>query len=117
MPNPPEPLEEALSIARDHHRTLLLVQGERLRAGLLAADGDWPAADALFAETSKSASALGLPAGNCGGTGCLGPGRAQAFPASEQGRALIAAAREILAAHKAQADLALLPEDESTSGS
>jgi len=102
------PLEEALSIARAHHRTLLLVQAERLRASLLAADGDWPAAYVLFAETLKSATTLGLSLEIAGVQASWARAALNHSPASEQGRALIAAARDILVAHKALADLAAL---------
>ncbi len=105
-----KPLEEALAIARDHQRTLLLVQGERLRASLLAANGDWQAAEALFAETLKSASALGLPLEIAGVQAAWGRAALNQQPASDEGHALIASARAILVAHKAAAELALLPE-------
>ncbi len=108
------PLEEALSIARDHHRTLLLVQAERLRASLLAANGEWQAADALFAETLKNASALGLPLEIAGVQAAWGRAALDHSTDPEQGRARIAAARAILVAHKAQADLALLLEEGSS---
>ena len=102
------PLEEALSIARDHHRTLLLVQAERLRAGLLAADGNWPSADALFAAAQERAATLGLPLEIAGVQAAWGRAALLHSPAPEQGRALIASAREVLVAHKALADLAAL---------
>jgi DNA-binding SARP family transcriptional activator/tetratricopeptide (TPR) repeat protein len=111
------PLEEALLIAREQHRALLLVQGERLRASLLAANGDWPAADALFAEAFGSASALGLPLELAGVQAAWGRAALQHSPVSEQGRALMVSARATLAAHKAQADLAILLEGESPSDS
>jgi tetratricopeptide (TPR) repeat protein len=107
------PLEEALSIARAHHRTLLLVQGERLRASLLAADGDWPAADVLFADTLKSATALGLPLEIAGVQASWGRAALLHSSTPEQGRALIASAREVLVAHKALADLAALDDLEN----
>jgi DNA-binding SARP family transcriptional activator/predicted ATPase len=43
-------LDAALDVARTHHRDLLLLQGERLHARLLAADGHWDEAAALFAQ-------------------------------------------------------------------
>jgi DNA-binding SARP family transcriptional activator len=109
-----KPLEEALSIARDHHRTLLLVQGDRLRASLLAAQGDWSAAEAIFAQTLKNATALGLPLEIAGVQAAWGKAALDHSPAPDEGRHLIAAAREILSAHKAQADLALLKEETSS---
>jgi len=106
-----KPLEEALAIARHHHRTLLLVQAERLRAGLLAAAGNWPAADALFAETLKRASALGLPLEIAGVQAAWGRAALKHSPTPGQGRALIDAARDVLVAHKAQAELSALLEE------
>jgi tetratricopeptide (TPR) repeat protein len=46
-------LDAALDIARTHHRDLLLLQGERLHVRLLAADGNWDEAAALFAQALK----------------------------------------------------------------
>jgi predicted ATPase len=46
-------LDAALDIARTHHRDLLLLQGERLHGRLLAADGNWDEAAALFAQLLK----------------------------------------------------------------
>jgi DNA-binding SARP family transcriptional activator/predicted ATPase len=46
-------LEVALRIARTHHRDLLLLQGERVHAHLLAAQGNWDEAGALFTQLLK----------------------------------------------------------------
>src|SRR6185369_4354429 len=48
-------LDAALHIARTHHRDLLLLHGERLHARLLAAEGVWDEAAALFAQLLKRA--------------------------------------------------------------
>ncbi len=102
-------LAAALSIARAQKRGLLIVQGERLRARLLAAGGDWPAASALFAETLQRAAALGLPLEIAFQKAAWGEAALRYSPAPEQGRLLIAEARAILLAHDARAALAALP--------
>jgi len=48
-------LDAALSMARTHRRELLLLQGERLSAQLLAAQGKWAEATALFARLVERA--------------------------------------------------------------
>lgn len=54
-------LQAALSMAEAHGRALLRLQAGRLRASLLAATGDWPAAEACFAEVMAQATELDLP--------------------------------------------------------
>jgi hypothetical protein len=103
-----KPLEEALAFARAHRRTLLLVQGERLRANLLAANGEWPAANQLFAETLDIASSLGLPLEIARVQAAWGKAALQYSSAPEEGRALIATARTILVAHNSRSDLSTL---------
>jgi DNA-binding SARP family transcriptional activator len=102
------PLDEALVFARAHQRTLLLVQGQRLRASFLAVNGDWPAAKALFSETLDLASSLGLPLEIARVQAAWGKAALQYSPVPEEGRALIAAARMILVSHIAKADLSTL---------
>jgi len=102
------PLDEALAFARAHNRTLLLVQGERLRANILAANGDWPAANTLFAETCDIASGLGLPLEIARVQAAWGKAALRFSSVHEEGRALIAAARTILVAHNSRADLSTL---------
>jgi DNA-binding SARP family transcriptional activator/predicted ATPase len=46
---------DALDTARSHDRALLLVQVERLRAALLAATGQWEAAEQSFARLARGA--------------------------------------------------------------
>jgi DNA-binding SARP family transcriptional activator/predicted ATPase len=53
-------LDAALDIARAHHRDLLLLQGQRLHARLLAADGNWDEAAGLFAQLLKRAQRYSL---------------------------------------------------------
>jgi tetratricopeptide (TPR) repeat protein len=103
------PLEAAIDMAFAHQRTLLLVQGQRLRARLLAAGGDWAAANALFSETLESASGLGLSLEIARVQAAWGEAALHHSPTPDEGRALIAAARAILVAHNARADLAKLP--------
>lgn len=103
-----KPLEEAIAFARVHHRSLLIVQGERLRANILAANGDWQAAEALFAETLELAAGLGLPLEIARVQATWGRAALQFSPTPADGRARIAAARAILVAHNARADLSAL---------
>lgn len=53
-------LQDALTIAQHQGRALLLMQGQRLRAQLLATSGDWEEATALFGETRQRAIRLHL---------------------------------------------------------
>jgi len=101
-------LDAAVEIALAHRRTLLLAQAQRLRARLLAACGDWPAAEALFAAALESASGLGLPLEIARVQAAWGDAALHASPTPEEGRALIAAARAVLSACGARADLARL---------
>jgi DNA-binding SARP family transcriptional activator len=102
-------LEAALSIANAQQRGLLSLQAERLRASLLAAGGDWPAANTLFAETLERTIALGLPLEIAYLKAAWGEAALRYSPAPERGRILIADARTILLAHDARAALASLP--------
>jgi hypothetical protein len=88
----------------------LLVQAQRLHARLLAATGDWSAADALFAETLENASSLGLPLEIARVQAAWGETALKYSATPERGRELIAAARAILIDHNARADLAALPQ-------
>jgi hypothetical protein len=51
----------AAATAEAHDHVLLLIQAERLCASLLARAGDWPAAEARFADALNRAAALDLP--------------------------------------------------------
>ena len=48
-------LDAGLHIARTHHRDLLLLQGQRLQGQLLAAEGNWNEAAALFTQLLRRA--------------------------------------------------------------
>ena len=74
-----------------------------------AAGGDWPSAIALFAETLEKASGLRLSLEIARVQAAWGEAALQHTPTSGEGRALLAAARAILLAHNARADLASLP--------
>ncbi len=96
-------LEAALATAHTHARQLLLVQGERLQAVLLATREDWPTARSFFAQALDRASGLQLP---------LEVARTQAAwgqtllrHAPNESHRLLTEARQALAAHGAQADL------------
>jgi tetratricopeptide (TPR) repeat protein len=104
-------LEAALATARAQGRALWLVQGERLRARLLAADGNWPAANSLFEETLERATALGLSLEIARTQAAWGQAALVSSPNAEQGHALIAQARAALTAHGARAELAVLTPD------
>ena len=54
-------LNTALTTAHTQGRRLLLLQGERLQARLLAARGEWASANARFAQTLEQAAHLDLP--------------------------------------------------------
>ena len=103
-------LDAALGIARAHQRKLLLVQAQCLRAQGLAADGDWPAAEALFGQTLEGARDLGLPLEVARVQAAWGQAALRHTSGSAHGAALVAAARAVMAAHQARADLAALPE-------
>jgi DNA-binding SARP family transcriptional activator/tetratricopeptide (TPR) repeat protein len=101
-------LEAAIATARAQHRTLLRVQGECLRARLLAARGDWPSAQALFRETLSDAQGLGLPLEVARVQAAWGQCELRYAGDPIPGQALLAAARATLSAHAARADLARL---------
>ncbi len=90
-------LDTALETAQSHARTLLLLQGERLQARLLA-----------FAKTLEHAARLGLSLeiartqAACGETALL------YAPSPHDGYALLAQARKILIVHDARAELRAL---------
>ena len=102
-------LEEALAITRSHQRTLLLVQAQRLNAGLLAATGDWPASDGLFADALRNAAGLGLDLEVARVQAAWGAALLHFSPTGERGRELLATARAVFVTCSARADLAALP--------
>jgi DNA-binding SARP family transcriptional activator len=97
-------LEAALKTADAHGRALLLLRGERLRARLLAAGGDWPAADACFATLLERAATLDLPLEIARVQAAWGIAALRHISAGQTGIALIAAARATFAAHDARAE-------------
>jgi DNA-binding SARP family transcriptional activator len=104
-------LESALVTARTHGRTLLTIQGERLRAQLLARSGDWRGANALFAETLNQASRSGLPLEVARTQAAWGRAALRYSPNPDEGRTLLAQARTTLTAHGARAELHTLASD------
>jgi DNA-binding SARP family transcriptional activator/tetratricopeptide (TPR) repeat protein len=102
-------LDAALTTARTHDRTLLLLRGERLRARLLAAGGNWPAADACFGMLFERAAALDLPLEIARVQAAWGTAALRHAPTPHPGSRLIAAARATFAAHDARAELRALP--------
>jgi DNA-binding SARP family transcriptional activator len=109
-------LDVALATAQRHGRVLLLLQGERLSAQLLAARGDWSGAQALFIRIVEQASGPGLSMEVArtqavwGETALLwdaiNRGRDKSGPYN--GRELLMNARNVFAAHDARAELKAL---------
>jgi DNA-binding SARP family transcriptional activator len=98
-------LNAALEMAHANGRTLLLLQGERLHARLLADRNDWPAADTLFTRTLDRASSLGLSLESGRTKAAWGETALLHAQTPHNGYALLAEARKILAAHDARAEL------------
>ncbi|HEV2579373.1 MAG TPA: AAA family ATPase [Ktedonobacteraceae bacterium] len=96
-------LEAALATARTHARQLLLLQGERLQARLLATREEGPAAQALFAQALDRATDLHLPLETARTKAAWGQSLLRYAP--REGQRLLSEARQELAAHGAQADL------------
>jgi tetratricopeptide (TPR) repeat protein len=101
-------LNAALETAQLHGRALLQLQAERLRGGLLAAGSDWPEAEACFSQTLAQATKLDLPLEIARTEAAWGQALLRFVPTSQQGRALLARAGQVLADHQAVAELALL---------
>jgi DNA-binding SARP family transcriptional activator len=99
----------ALDIARQHHRTLLLAQGECLQAQLLGVNGDWEAARALFSEAIERSEGLGIPLETARLEGAWGKALLQYSPHPGDARPWIEAARTTFEACRALAELAALP--------
>ena len=101
-------LNAALEMAQAHSRVLLLLQGERLHARLLATRNDWPAANALFARALDRASSLGLSLEIARSKAAWGEMALLHAQAPNNGYTLVAEAREALKAHEAGAELEVL---------
>ncbi len=98
-------LEVALTTVHQHGRALLRIQADRVRAQLLAVDGDWPGAKGLFAEVLRRAEDLGL-AIECARTqAAWGEAALHHSPVPNQAYSLLTEARETFEAHDASADL------------
>ncbi len=98
-------LAAALTTAREHGRALLLIQAERLQARLLAANGDWLNANALFAEVLHRTEGPDLAIEAARTQAAWGEAALRYSPTPDQGYPLLAEARMIFAAHDARADL------------
>jgi DNA-binding SARP family transcriptional activator/predicted ATPase len=103
-------LVEAVVIAQAHQRALLLVQARRLQARLLAALGDWPAANDLFAKTLESAVSLGLALEIARVQAAWGENMLKHSAVSVAGRELITLAQAVFVDLNAHSDLVALPQ-------
>ncbi len=101
-------LNTALETARQHGRALLHLHAERLRACLLAAGNDWPAAEAGFHQAMAQATALDLPLEIARTQAAWGQAMLRFAPTPFQARPLLAAARQVFTDHEAAAELASL---------
>jgi len=99
------PLEEALATARSQNRLLLLLQGQRLRARLLAAGGQWSEASALFASALQQSISLDLILEGARTQAAWGQALLRFTPVSREGDTLLKAAHATFAAQRAHADL------------
>lgn len=102
-------LTAALETARRHGRALLHLQGDRLRAHLLAATGDWPAADAGFAQTMAQATQLDLPLEIARTQAVWGQATIRFAPSPNQGYTRLSQAHRVFTEHEAVAELNALP--------
>jgi hypothetical protein len=84
---------------------LLLAQAERLHARLTAADGNWPDANVLFAQTLGRAMSLGLPLEVARTQAAWGEAAILYSLTPAEGHRLLAEARTTLAACDARAEL------------
>ena len=101
-------LNAALEMAQAHSRMLLLLQGERLHARLLATRNEWPAANALFARALDRASSLGLSMEIARSKAAWGEMALLHAQTPNNGYTLVAEAREALKAYEARAELSVL---------
>jgi DNA-binding SARP family transcriptional activator len=108
-------LEQALAYAQSQGRTLLAMQGERLRSCLLAAKGNWRAAQQGFAHTLEQAQALDLPLEIARTQAAWGIAALHAVGATPETQTLLARASEIFIAYHAHADLQWLTAEQDSS--
>ncbi len=98
-------LDAALETVRLHGRALLHLQAERLRARLLAADGDWPTAEASFSQAMAHAAHLDLPLEIARTPAAWGQAIVRFAPDPHRGDALLGQAQQVFADHQAIAEL------------
>ncbi|MFL5656366.1 MAG: AAA family ATPase [Ktedonobacteraceae bacterium] len=111
LPEAQAHLDAALATAQQQGRMLLLVQGERLHARLLATRGNWPAANELFARALERASDLDLPLEIARTQAAWGESLLRyASQPDKDGRALLAQAREAFTEYDAAAELKALTD-------
>jgi DNA-binding SARP family transcriptional activator/predicted ATPase len=99
-------VEEAVSVSQAHQRIVLRIQGECIRATLLAEAGDWAAAAAVFNDSREAALALDLPLEVARVQAAWGQAALECSPIPNEGRRLIDAARAAFVLYGALADLA-----------
>ncbi|HEX8731368.1 MAG TPA: AAA family ATPase [Ktedonobacterales bacterium] len=106
-------VERAHTTARTQERSLLLIQSEQLSARLLAADGDWPEASALFTRAIQRALELSLTLEAARIQAVWGQAILHSVTSPQTPKMthkLLAAARRTFVAHNARADLLALDE-------
>ena len=101
-------LQAALEITQSQGRALLQLQAERVQAGLLAADGDWPAAAACFTTALQQAMGLDIPLEIARTQAAWGQAMLRFAPTPHQGHILLAGARQVFVDHHAAAELSSL---------
>jgi tetratricopeptide (TPR) repeat protein len=98
-------LNAGLETARLHGRALLQLQAARLHARLLAASGNWPAAEACFTQAATDAATLDIPIEIARTHAAWGLAAIRSGPAPHQGDPLLSQARQIFADYQATAEL------------
>jgi tetratricopeptide (TPR) repeat protein len=98
-------LNAALETSHLHGRALLQLQAERLRARLLAAGGDWPAAKACFAQVASQAARLDIPIEVARTQAAWGQAMLQYDTAPGRSDILLSQARRRFVDYQARADL------------
>jgi len=86
------------------------MQGSRLHARLLAANGDWPKANELFAHALEQATGLDLPLEIARTQAAWGESLLRYASQPNNGRALLAHAREVFTEYDAIAELKALED-------